>query len=50
MEAFKLAILHHKMAGWVEVASDRVLAALDALKELVRASADGSQRSAESTA
>jgi hypothetical protein len=33
-EGFKLAILHHKMNDWKEVARDDVLGTLDALKEL----------------
>jgi hypothetical protein len=33
-ESFKLAILRHKTAGWVEIARDDVLASLDALKAL----------------
>lgn len=33
-ESFKLAILRHKLAGWVEIARDDVLATLDALKQL----------------
>jgi len=36
-EAFKLAILNHKLSGWQEIARDDVLAALDALKQLVLA-------------
>jgi hypothetical protein len=36
-ESFKLAILHHKMDGWREVARDDVLSTLDALKELALA-------------
>ncbi|MBI2826232.1 MAG: hypothetical protein HYX69_16245 [Planctomycetia bacterium] len=32
-EAFKLAILRHKLAGWSEVARDDVLSSLDALKQ-----------------
>jgi hypothetical protein len=36
-EAFKLAILRHKMDDWREVSRDDVLAALDALKELAKA-------------
>jgi hypothetical protein len=38
-EAFKLAIVHHRLAGWSEVSSDDVLAALDALEQLVLAPA-----------
>ena len=33
-ESFKLAILHHKLAGWQEISRDDVLASLDALKQL----------------
>lgn len=33
-EAFKLAILHHKLAGWRETTRDDVLASLDSLKQL----------------
>ena len=36
-EAFKLAVLHHRLSGWQEVACDDVLAALDALKQLAAA-------------
>ena len=36
-ESFKLSILRHKLAGWVDVAADDVLAALSALKQLVTA-------------
>src|SRR5262249_22971329 len=39
-EAFKLAIVRHRMAFWQEVAQDDVLAALDALRELTLAPAD----------
>jgi hypothetical protein len=39
-EAFKLAILRHKMDGWQEVSRDDVLASLDALKELALAPSD----------
>ena len=34
-EAFKLAILHHKLDGWQQVTSADVLASLEALKQLV---------------
>ena len=34
-EAFKLAILHHKMDDWRQVAREDVLASLEALKQLV---------------
>lgn len=37
LEQFKLALLKHKVAGWVEVPCDHVLASLDALKQLVLA-------------
>lgn len=33
-ESFKLAILRHKLTGWVEIARDDVLRTLDALKQL----------------
>jgi len=33
-EAFKLAVLHHKLSGWQEISRDDVLAVLDALKQL----------------
>lgn len=33
-ESFKLAILRHKLAGWVEIARHDVLQTLDALKQL----------------
>jgi hypothetical protein len=36
-ESFKLSILRHKLAGWVDVAADDVIAALSALKQLVTA-------------
>ena len=36
-EAYKLAILRHKLADWREIARDDVLGSLDALKELVMA-------------
>ena len=36
-EAFKLAILHHKLSKWQEISRDDVLATLDALKQLVLA-------------
>lgn len=39
-EAFKLAILRHKLAGWAETRRDDVLASLDALKQLAIAPAD----------
>ncbi|MCR4412455.1 MAG: hypothetical protein NUV77_08545 [Thermoguttaceae bacterium] len=40
-ETLKLAILHHKVSGWREVPRNDVLAALDALKALAMAPADG---------
>jgi hypothetical protein len=39
-ESFKLAILHHKLAGWRDVARQAVLHSLDALKQLALAPAD----------
>lgn len=36
-ESFKLSIILHKSAGWVEVSSEEILASLDALKALVDA-------------
>lgn len=36
-EAFKLAILRHKMADWQDIPCEEVLASLDALKQLVLA-------------
>jgi hypothetical protein len=36
-EAFKLAIVRHRLAGWHDAARDDVLAALDALRELALA-------------
>ncbi|OHB66627.1 MAG: hypothetical protein A2V70_00815 [Planctomycetes bacterium RBG_13_63_9] len=39
-EAFKLAILQHKLSGWQEISLDDVLAVLDALKQLACAPAD----------
>jgi hypothetical protein len=36
-EAFKLAILRHKMADWQDISCKDVLASLDALKQLVLA-------------
>jgi hypothetical protein len=36
-EAFKLAIVRHRLAGWQDAARDDVLAALDALRELALA-------------
>jgi hypothetical protein len=40
-ESFKLAIVRHKLAGWVEVARDDVLATLAALKALAMSEAQG---------
>ena len=40
-EAFKLAILNHKLSGWREISCDHVLSVLDALKQLALAPADG---------
>jgi hypothetical protein len=40
-ESFKLAIVRHRMAGWQEVSCDDVLAALDALRQLALAPAQG---------
>lgn len=37
VEAFKLAIVHHRVDGWRDVSCDAVLAALDALKGLALA-------------
>ncbi len=39
-DAFKLAILHHKAAGWSSVESEAVLRTLDSLKTLVLAPSD----------
>jgi hypothetical protein len=39
-EAFKLAIVRHRLAGWQEAARDDVLAALDALRELALSPVD----------
>jgi len=36
-EAFKLAILHHKLDEWQSISRDDVLASLDALKQLIEA-------------
>lgn len=38
-EAMKLAILHHRLAGWQEISCGEVLAALDALKQFALAPA-----------
>ena len=40
-EAFKLAILHHKLSGWQEIPVQDVLATLDALKQLALAPTEG---------
>lgn len=40
MEAMKLAILRHKLAGWAEIGRDDVLAVLDALKLLALSPAE----------
>lgn len=40
LERFKLAILSHKITQWQEVRPEQVLAALDALKQLVLAPSD----------
>jgi hypothetical protein len=40
LEAFKLAILHHKLCGWQEVACADVLMALDGLRQLALAPAE----------
>ena len=39
-ESFKLAILHHKLAGWRDVARDAVLQSLKALEQLAMAPAE----------
>lgn len=39
-ESFKLAILHHKLAGWRDVSRNDVLNSLEALKQLALAPAD----------
>lgn len=39
-ESFKLAILHHKLAGWRDVARDAVLQSLKALEQLALAPAE----------
>jgi hypothetical protein len=36
-EAYKLAILRHKLSGWQEISRDDMLASLDALGQLVLA-------------
>jgi hypothetical protein len=40
-ESYKLAILHHKSAGWKEISRDDLLASLDALKALALAPSGG---------
>ncbi|MEX2172457.1 MAG: hypothetical protein WD851_24260 [Pirellulales bacterium] len=40
-EQYKLAILHHKLAGWQEISRADVLASLDALKQLATAPSEG---------
>jgi hypothetical protein len=39
-ESFKLAVLHHKLAGWRDVSRDDVVKSLEALKLLTLAPAD----------
>jgi hypothetical protein len=39
-EAFKQAILHHKLSGWREISLGDVLAVLDSLKQLALAPVD----------
>ena len=39
-ESFKLAILHHKLAGWRDISRDGVVRSLDALKQLALAPAE----------
>lgn len=39
-ESFKLALLHHKLAGWRDVSRDDVLQSLEALKQLALAPTD----------
>lgn len=39
-ESFKLALLHHKLAGWRDVSRDDVLRSLEALKQLALAPTD----------
>ena len=36
-EAFKLAIIHHRLSQWQEISCDEVLASLDALRQLILA-------------
>jgi hypothetical protein len=40
VESMKLAIVHHKMAQWEEISCDGVLAALEALRQLVLSPAE----------
>jgi hypothetical protein len=40
-DAFKLAIVHHRLTGWREVSCEDVLAALDALRQLALAPLEG---------
>lgn len=40
-ESFKLAILHHRLAGWRDVARDAVVQSLKALEQLALAPAEG---------
>jgi hypothetical protein len=40
VEAFKLAILRHKAAGWQETSCESVLTSLEALKQLAQAPSD----------
>jgi hypothetical protein len=42
VERFKLAIVHHRIAGWNEVSCQHVVDALEALKQLALAPADSS--------
>ena len=42
-EQYKLAILHHKLAGWQEISRADVLASLDALKQLATAPSESRQ-------
>lgn len=39
-ESFKLALLHHKLAGWRDISRDDVLQSLEALKQLALAPTD----------
>ena len=40
-EAFKLALVHHRVSGWKQTSLDDVLCALDALKQLALAPVEG---------